>query len=64
MKINKKCSHCGNSAGRFEQYWNQDRGFGICPDCIDWLESRGENISKLHGKEGIHYERQETHSQN
>lgn len=33
MKRNMTCACCGEYAGRFEQWWNRDNGYGICPRC-------------------------------
>ena len=54
------CTHCGNGAGRFEQWWNNDTGFGACRPCIDWVAGlRGgmtaEQIKESYGIEGRHY---------
>lgn len=52
------CCVCGEYAGRFQQHWNRDTGFGVCRSCIDWLLSRGtsaEEITSLYGVEGVNY---------
>ena len=53
-----ECCVCGEYAGRFEQHWNRDTGFGICRKCVDWVKSRGETDSEildLYGVEGVNY---------
>lgn len=53
------CSVCGDAAGRFQQWWNQDTGWGVCRSCADWLETKGyaeDEMQFLYGKPGIHYE--------
>lgn len=34
------CSCCGDSAGKWEQWHNQDSGYGICRTCVDWIAGR------------------------
>ena len=53
-----ECCVCGDDAGRFEQHWNRDTGYGICRKCVDWVRSRGETdaeILDLYGVEGVNY---------
>lgn len=55
-----QCTHCGNSAGRFEQWPNHDVGYGACRPCVDWVSSlRGgltaDQIRARYGFEGRHY---------
>ena len=53
-----ECCVCGDDAGRFEQHWNRDTGYGICRRCVDWVRSRGETdaeILDLYGVEGVNY---------
>lgn len=53
------CCCCGDYAGRWQQWWNRDTGYGICRKCIDWLVSSGratgEEILDLYGVEGVNY---------
>lgn len=56
----KTCTCCGNYAGRWIQWWNQDDGMGICMRCIEWMLEEGEEdeiyiIRELYGNEGVHY---------
>ena len=59
MSVRLECCVCGNDAGRFQQHWNRDTGYGICPDCVKWLrEKRGTTeaeILDLYGKEGANF---------
>ena len=53
------CCVCDGPAGRFEQHWNRDTGFGICPACIAWVRSRGESEAEIrdsYGIEGVNFE--------
>lgn len=56
---NLECAVCGNSAGRWQQHWNRDTGFGICWRCVTWLRSTGkydeQDIADLYGKEGVNF---------
>lgn len=57
-----KCTHCGNGAGRFEQWWNHDTGYGACRPCIDWVAGLNgglstEEIHSRYGIEGRHYQK-------
>jgi hypothetical protein len=52
------CACCGESAGTFEQYWNQDLGWGICAKCVRWIASRNrpeDDIVWTYGQPGINY---------
>lgn len=59
MTVRKlKCSCCGESAGRWTQHWNMDRGYGACVRCITWMLMRGESeeeITSRYGKEGTNW---------
>lgn len=51
------CAVCDQpTKGR--QWWNRDKGFGVCPKCIDRMKGRGtsdEEIENLYGKKGVHW---------
>jgi hypothetical protein len=52
------CCCCGEYAGRWEQHWNRDTGYGICVSCVDWQRGRGTSeteIADLYGKEGVNW---------
>ena len=52
------CCVCGRDAGRWQQHWNRDDGYGICAACIKWLRERGtsENeLADLYGNEGANW---------
>lgn len=54
------CCVCGDDAGRFEQWWNRDTGYGICAKSVVWLRSRGETEEEIrfsYGIEGVHFEK-------
>lgn len=54
-----ECCVCGNGAGRWQQHWNRDTGYGICADCVQWLRATGrateEEIKDLYGVEGVNF---------
>ena len=58
----KECCCCGAPAGRFEQWWARDTGFGICRPCFDWQSEKSdpEYMRELYGNEGQHYAKKET----
>lgn len=52
------CCVCGDDAGTFEQHWNRDTGFGVCPACVAWLRFHGTSeaeIKDLYGVEGVNF---------
>lgn len=55
-----ECAVCGDDAGRWQQHWNRDTGYGICRKCVEWLvnehRDRPEEIRDLYGVEGVNYE--------
>lgn len=59
MKRQLTCCCCGGDAGRFDQHWNRDTGYGICAKCIAWLRSGNreseEEIRQNYGKEGVNF---------
>ena len=54
--IKLQCCCCGSSTyGR--QWWNRDKGFGLCPTCADMLQNKEtpENMMSYYGINGTHY---------
>ena len=60
------CACCGGDAGRWEQHWNRDTGYGVCAMCVDWMLGRGhamegqddhDSIVWLYGREGVNWGR-------
>lgn len=53
------CCVCGASAPAHKQWWNRDRGFGLCGRCAAWLKTRrdynAEEFRQNYGDEGIHW---------
>ena len=46
------CCCCGDIAvGR--QWWNRDKGFGLCTNCVGFCQAEGSN--DCYGIEGVHY---------
>lgn len=51
------CSCCGGYC-KGRQWWNRDKGFGLCPSCANRLKSKAystEEMKDLYGVEGYHY---------
>lgn len=51
-----KCCCCSQlTKGR--QWWNRDKGFGLCNKCADVIKKNScrEDMESCYGKEGIHY---------
>lgn len=58
-RVPLKCACCGTYAGKWEQWPNQDTGYGICQRCVrdlrherDWPDAE---IERVYGKEDIHW---------
>ena len=50
------CSCCGKAA-KGRQWWNRDRGYGLCKGCIEFASkdlTKEERIS-YYGYNGVHY---------
>lgn len=64
MKRHLECSCCGGSAGKWEQFHNQDTGYGMCARCVDSIVARGPQYLEAHeidinrtcGLPGVHRE--------
>jgi len=51
------CCCCGSyTKGR--QWWNRDKGFGLCSKCADWIAEREtpEEMARNYGQRGEHYD--------
>jgi hypothetical protein len=57
-KRNLYCCVCGEAAGRYEQHWNRDTGWGICAPCAATQAGREtpEQMVSLYGTAGVNYE--------
>jgi hypothetical protein len=61
MKRRLTCCCYGEGAGRWEQHWNRDTGYGICVPCIAWLRAGPKprateaEIADLYGREGVNW---------
>lgn len=54
--VQLKCSCCGDlTAGR--QWWNRDKGYGLCDRCVPFAKNRMNDIefSQCYGISGNHY---------
>ena len=50
------CSCCGQPT-RGRQHWNQDRGYGLCDECVPFVsdENSKDYIEETYGKPGVNY---------
>lgn len=56
------CSCCGEDAGKWLQFHNQDTGHGLCSRCADWIIERDQrkppewrtDMNRTYGTPGIH----------
>ena len=54
-EVKLRCTICGGHA-KGKQWWNQDKGQGICGQCAAKMKADGkEDIGQSYGKEGTHY---------
>ena len=54
----KTCACCGEMT-RGRQWFNRDRGFGLCPKCADWMLEHNESLEDMessYGVRGVHYD--------
>lgn len=53
-----RCACCGRDAGRWQQHWNRDTGYGVCAPCVTWMRSRGVSEAEIaddYGQEGVNW---------
>lgn len=53
-----RCCCCGASAGRWQQWWNRDTGYGVCTRCVARLRATGTpelEITNLYGTENVNW---------
>lgn len=59
-----RCACCGDDAGKWMQWHNQDTGYGLCARCADWIIDRQQHkpadfqtdMVRTYGKPGVHRE--------
>lgn len=52
------CCCCLGPAPAKKQWFNRDRGYGLCGRCADWMRSVGEGLEdfrRSYGVEGVHW---------
>ncbi len=56
-KYRMQCCCCSGPAGTFEQHWNRDFGYSICPSCVaeQCATSTAEEIRMRYGQAGVNY---------
>ena len=61
LKGKKICSCCGKDAGVWEQWFNQDKGFGICAKCFSWYKTLNytkHQLQEMFGIPNVNYKEQ------
>lgn len=55
--MNLTCCCCGSGAPAKEQWFNRDRGFGLCGGCAAFLQPRMDptEFRDCYGEEGVHW---------
>lgn len=57
--LNLTCCTCGSPAPAKQQWFNRDRGFGLCGRCAAWLKARADyhaaEFELTYGREGVHW---------
>lgn len=56
------CACCGAVAGTWQQWHNQDTGYGLCASCADWIIERDlrkpeewrTDMARTYGEPGVH----------
>jgi len=57
-KVGLRCACCDCDAGTWQQWWNQDCGYGVCPSCVKWMLESGETekyIKDCFGHEDVNW---------
>lgn len=51
------CACCGGDAGRWQQWFNRDTGYGLCRKCADRIETRETpaEFESCYGRPGVNY---------
>lgn len=51
-----ECCVCGSEA-RGRQWYNRDKGYGICTKCVEWASKREspEEMQEYYGTPNVHY---------
>lgn len=59
-----RCTACGAPTPAYEQWPNQDIGYGICPRCRDMVVKKyGERrLQWLYGNRGVHHSIEESNA--
>ena len=54
-----ECCCCGGPAPAKKQWWNRDKGYGLCGKCAVWIKKRPdydpEEFTQNYGEEGVHW---------
>lgn len=54
--ISLVCCCCGELT-RGRQWWNRDKGYGLCAKCAEWIANKEdeETMKSFYGEKGVHY---------
>lgn len=56
-EANLTCACCGASC-KGRQWYNRDKGYGLCPKCYQWMRTKGVSEEEIHqdyGVKGLHF---------
>jgi hypothetical protein len=57
--VTLECCCCGERAPAKRQWWNRDRGFGLCGACAEMITRRPdynpEDFTQSYGHVGVHW---------
>lgn len=55
--IHLRCSCCDGDAPALEQWWNRDKGYGICAPCYTRIRKRHGSKEAIlsYGRRGVHH---------
>jgi hypothetical protein len=54
------CSCCLGEAPAYAQWWNRDRGYGLCGGCATWIREKSRSFDpdefrRSYGDGGVHW---------
>ena len=56
-KVRDLCCCCCGSRTHGRQWWNRDKGYGLCPGCVEFTRGFVSEADHrdCYGKPGVHY---------
>jgi hypothetical protein len=60
--LNLRCACCGGCAPALKQWFNQDKGYGLCKRCAEWITEKegADYVKRCYGEAGTHHSIEET----